>query len=110
MTTNSNPRYNLEQAQQLARAGQYTETKKSTAWLRNHGYDAGIAKRVFLKMKDTEFCQSLPPTREGGSWADVYRTNYDIEEISGEFYVKFVLEDDCAVVVLMSCKEWGYSW
>ena len=76
------PAYSLERAQQLARAGRYTETKRSTAWLRNHGYAPKIAKRIFLALNESDYQQTLAPKRDGGRKADVYRIRYTDAEIS----------------------------
>lgn len=102
------PCYDLRQAQRMVRQGRLCETKKSTAWLRFHGYDPSVARRVLLQLRDEEFVRSLPPKREGGAWADVYRIDCADDELACELYLKFVVEAE--QVVLMSCKEWGYSW
>ncbi|WP_139653320.1 type II toxin-antitoxin system MqsR family toxin [Raoultibacter phocaeensis] len=104
------PRYSLARAQRLVRTSKYIETKTSTRWLRAHGYDPGIAKRLILSLAEDEYMESLPPKHEQGLWADVYRCDYEDDEIGGRFYVKFVITDDELTLVLMSCKEWGYGW
>ncbi|CVH79240.1 mRNA interferase MqsR [Coriobacteriaceae bacterium CHKCI002] len=104
------PHYDLFLVKRLINEGRYFETKKSLRWLATHGYDQSIAKRIILSLDEAEFVESLPPPREGGTWADVYRCSYEDEEIEGTFYVKFILSEDMLVVVLMSCKEWGYGW
>lgn len=103
-------RYDLALVKHLVRRGRYAETKKSTQWLRSHGYDALIAKRMVLSLESDEFVESLRPEREGGLWADVYCCDYEDEEIEGAFYLKFVVSEGSLVVTLMSCKEWGYAW
>ena len=34
----------------------------------------------------------------------------DEDGVCGCFYVKFIVEGDVDTVMLMSCKEWGYTW
>ena len=106
----SKPQYDLGTVKRLVFDGSYAETKKSTQWLRNHGYDPSIARRILCSLADDEFVESLPPARDGGLWADVYRCAFEDKEADGLFYVKFVVSDESLVVVLMSCKEWGYGW
>lgn len=104
------PRYDLALVKRLILEGRYFETKKSVGWLVSHGYDPALAKKIVLSLAGKEFVESLPPLREGGEWADVYHCSYKDESIEGSFYVKFVVTEDALVVVLMSCKEWGYGW
>ncbi|MCB7037609.1 type II toxin-antitoxin system MqsR family toxin [Eggerthella sinensis] len=104
------PTYDLAIAKLLAGQGRYFETKKSTSWLRSHGFDPGKAKDMLLSLEAGEFAESLPPLKPGGSWADVYCCSYEDAELSGDFYLEFVLEEESAVLVLLSCKEWGYGW
>ena len=104
------PRYDLADVKQLVREGRYSASKKSTSWLRNHGFSPTFARRIVLSLQANEFVESLEPKRADGSWADVYRCDYDEDGVSGCFYVKFIVEGNVATVMLMSCKEWGYAW
>lgn len=108
--TKSRPWYDLALVKRLVESGCYAETEKSTKWLRFHGYDPAIAKKMILSLEQGEYVESLCPEREGGLWADVYRCDYEDDELEGTFYLKFVVSEETLVVVLMSCKEWGYSW
>ena len=65
---------------------------------------------MLLSLSAEEFVEPLPPASVGASWADVYCCEYEDGELSGRFYLKFVIEGGAAVLVLMSCKEWGYGW
>ncbi|BAK44190.1 DNA-binding HTH domain-containing protein [Eggerthella sp. YY7918] len=76
----------------------------------SHGYDPSIAREIVLSLAGEEFVESLAPVRQGGLWADVYRCDFENEEIEGLFYVKFVMSEEQLVVTLLSCKEWGYGW
>ena len=104
------PRYDLAEVKRLVREGRYSASKKGTSWLRNHGFSPILAGRIMLSLQDNEFVKSLEPRRNDGSWADVYCCDYDEDGVCGCFYVKFIVEGDVATVMLMSCKEWGYTW
>lgn len=110
MKRKSSTHYELSEAKGLVRLGRYIDTKKSTSWLRNHGYAPGKAKDVVLSLRESEFVESLPPSKEGGCWADVYRCRFEDEDLATWLYVKFCIEDEAFVLVLLSCKEWGYGW
>ena len=99
------PRYDLAEVKRLVREGRYSASKKSTSWLRNHGFSPILARRIILSLQEKEFVKSLKSRRDDGSWAD------DNEDgVSVCLYVKFIVEGDVATVMLMSCKEWGCAW
>lgn len=104
------PEYDLGLVKSLASSGRVSLTKKGTGWLRNHGYSPRKAIDFVLSLDEGEYVETLLPSREGGLPADVYRCCYGDGELEGEFYVKFLVESQSLVVVVLSCKEWGYGW
>ena len=104
------PRYDLAEVKRLVREGRYSASKKSTSWLRNHGFSPILARRIILSLQEKVFVKSLKSRRDDGSWADVYCCDYNEDGVSVCLYVKFIVEGDVATVMLMSCKEWGCAW
>lgn len=102
--------YDLGLVKSLVSSGRVSLTKKGTSWLRNHGYSPRKAIEFVLSLDENEYVETLLPDREGGLLADVYRCRYSDDEIDGEFYVKFLIESQSLVAVVLSSKEWGYGW
>jgi hypothetical protein len=103
------PHYDLELVKSLTSTGNAIPTKKGRQWLENHGYVSGKVEDVILSLVTEEFIKSLAPKEAWQQWADVYKCEYEDDELCETLYVKFVVENlDGETVVVMSCKPWGY--
>ena len=71
------------------------------SFLSNHDYDATEVAAHLLTTLDSHGEFTGSPVLRSGVVADEYRVLYDPDET--EWYVKFYVDDDEQVVVLLSC-------
>jgi hypothetical protein len=104
--------YDLEKAKHLVCEGKYSTTRKGRSWLINHGYDVSrTIQEIFFALDKHEFLKSYPPKQAGGNWADAYHFCGRTFGFRDELYLKFTVEEESeTLVVILSCKEWGYGW
>lgn len=83
-------------------AGSFDITRRVQKFIYNH-YDDDpdvLISEIFAEIKQENFRKSIELDIRPGTFGDVYLVNYDCED----WYVKFYIEDDMAVVQILSCN------
>ena len=95
------PRYSTTRVARLVVEGRMSSARTVVSFLSNHDYDATEVAAHLLTTLDSHGEFTGSPVLRSGVVADEYRVLYDPDET--EWYVKFYVDDDDQLVVLLSC-------
>lgn len=98
------PSYSLEEVKALVSDGRYRITARPARFVRNHlGNPAIFVPEIISSVEKEGFRKSLELDVMPGTYADVYVCEYDDED----WYVKFYVDEDGSLAVILSCNWEG---
>ena len=97
----SRPSYSLDEAKALVAENRYRATSRPIRFVSNHlGNPAVFIPEIVASIAESDFRKSMELDIRPGTFADVYVCEYDGED----WYVKFYVDEEGNLAVILSCN------
>lgn len=95
------PTYDLEETKALVSRGEYRIASRPARFVRNHlGNPSVFVPEIIGSIAAGDFRKAVELDIRPGTFADVYACEYDGED----WYVKFYVDEEGSLAVILSCN------